>query len=97
MGEIRIIVDLPDKNMRKALKLQPLYADYDSVKLKEALKRRLSEEFPQAKVIKVNVAPTNGFLGADVMGTHADEVLDMMKKVLDTISTVIKEETGNKQ
>ena len=97
MGEIRIIVALPDNHMRKALNLQPLYADYDGAKLKEAVKRRLSEEFPQVKVIKVNIAPTNGFLGADVMGTDADEVLDVMKKVSDAISSIIREEAGNKK
>lgn len=96
MGEIRVIVDLPNENMRKALNLKPFYANYDSAKLKETMKRRLSEKFPHAKMIKVNVAPANGFFGTDVMGTSADEVLDMMKKVSDAISSIIREEKDNK-
>lgn len=97
MGEIRITVDLPDGKILKALRISPPYASYDDEKLKETMKQRLSEEFPQAKAVKVNIVRTNGFFGIDVLGTSADEVLDMMKKVSDAISSVIREETGKKQ
>jgi hypothetical protein len=95
MGDIRIVVDLPDENMLKALSLQPLYAGYGSAKLKAAVKRRLSAEFPRATAIKVNIAPTNGLFGIDVVGTRAEDVLDAMKKASEVISSVIREESAN--
>jgi hypothetical protein len=96
MGELRITVDLPDGKMLQALRVPPPYANYDSGKLKETMKQRLSEEFPQAKAIKVNVVPTNGFFGVDVTSTRFDDVLDAMKKAADTISSIIGEESGQK-
>lgn len=96
MDDIRIIVDLPNDDMIKTLKLNPLDGQYDSKRLKIALDRRLSHDFPQARNIRVNIVATNAFFGVDVMGLRMGEVLEMMKKVADVISSVIKEEFGYK-
>jgi hypothetical protein len=96
MDEIRIIVDLPSEDMIKTLKIQPMDGKYDSERLKIALEKRLPLEFPQARVIKVNVVSTNAFFGIDVMGLRTGEVLETMKKVSDSISSIIKEESGVK-
>ncbi len=92
MEEIRIIVDLPNEDMVRTLKINPVEGHYDSNRLKAAIERRLHREFPMAKVIKVNIVSTNAFFGADVMGFRIDEVLGVMKKLSDVIASVVKEE-----
>ncbi len=92
MREIRIIVDLPSENMLNMLRLRPMDDKYDSMQLKTAIEKRLSEEFPNARMIKVNIIQSNAFFGVDVMGIRFEEVLDTMNKVYHIISSILKEE-----
>ena len=91
MGDIRIIVDLPNEDMQRALRLPSLYARYDSERLKKSIEFKLAQDFPEARSIKVNIVASNAFFGIDVMGLNAQETLDAMKKVSDAISPIIKE------